>query len=252
MALTGKIAIVTGAAQGIGAAIAAHLLKAGARVALVDVKAEALEAAVAGMGGTSPDLMSLTVDLADSSAARTVPGRVAARFGGVDILVNNAGVRSIAPLADYPLDQWRLALEVNLTAPFVLTQAVVPLMLERRKGKIVNVTSIASELGIKNRVAYNVSKAGLTMLTKSTALELAAQGIRCNAVAPGIIETPLNSNYFSDAELTKKIVDATPAGTWGHTGDVASAVAFLAGDESDFVNGTTLLVDGGWSAGKGY
>jgi NAD(P)-dependent dehydrogenase (short-subunit alcohol dehydrogenase family) len=107
-------------------------------------------------------------------------------------------------------------------------------------------------LGFKNRSSYNASKGGLEMLTKSAALELGGSGIRCNAVAPGIIETPLNSSYFQDDSFAATIVDNTPAGTWGRPSDVAEAVAFLCGDGSRFINGATLLVDGGWRAGKGY
>jgi len=250
--LTGRVAVVTGAAQGIGFGITRRLLSAGARVAMVDVNKTALDEAASGLEGGDGKLAAIVADLTDEEDARGVPFRVIEHFGGIDILVNNAGIRVISAFADHPLAAWRKTLEVNLTAPFVLSQAVVPHMLARGKGKIVNITSTASELGFKNRAAYNVSKAGLTMLTKSIALELGAQGIRCNAVAPGVIETPLNRSYFTDPEFTQVIVDSTPTGGWGIPADIASAVAFLACDEADFINGATLLVDGGWSAGKGY
>ncbi len=252
MDLTGRVAVVTGAAQGIGFGITRRLLSAGARVAMVDVNKNALDEAVSGLEGGDDKLAAIVADLTNEEEARGVPFRAVEHFGGIDILVNNAGIRIISAFADHPLTAWRQTLEVNLTAPFVLSQAVVPHMLARGKGKIVNITSMASELGFKNRAAYNVSKAGLTMLTKSIALELGAQGIRCNAVAPGVIETPLNRSYFTDPEFTQVIVDSTPTGGWGVPADIASAVAFLASDEADFINGATLLVDGGWSAGKGY
>lgn len=252
MDLTGRVAVVTGAAQGIGFGITRRLLSAGARVAMVDVNKTALDEAVSGLEGGDDKLAAIVADLTNEEEARSVPLCAVEHFGGIDILVNNAGIRVISAFADHPLAAWRKTLEVNLTAPFVLSQAVVPHMLARGKGKIVNITSTASELGFKNRAAYNVSKAGLTMLTKSIALELGAQGIRCNAVAPGVIETPLNRSYFTDPEFTQVIVDSTPTGGWGVPGDIASAVVFLASDEADFINGATLLVDGGWSAGKGY
>jgi gluconate 5-dehydrogenase len=250
--LTGRVAVVTGAAQGIGFGITRRLLSAGARVAMVDVNKTALDEAISGLEGGDDKLAAILADLTDEEEARSVPFRAVEHFGGIDILVNNAGIRVISAFADHPLAAWRQTLEVNLTAPFVLSQAVVPHMLARGKGKIVNITSMAAELGFKNRAAYNVSKAGLAMLTKSIALELGAQGIRCNAVAPGVIETPLNRSYFTDPEFTQVIVDSTPTGGWGVPADIASAVAFLASDEADFINGATLLVDGGWSAGKGY
>jgi NAD(P)-dependent dehydrogenase (short-subunit alcohol dehydrogenase family) len=250
--LTGRVAIVTGAAQGIGFGITRRLLSAGARVAMVDVNKAALDEAVSGLEGGNDKLAAIVADLTDEEEARGVPFRAVEHFGGIDILVNNAGIRIVSAFVDHPLAAWRQTLDVNLTAPFLLSQAVVPHMLARGKGKIVNITSTASELGFKNRAAYNVSKAGLTMLTKSIALELGAQGIRCNAVAPGVIESPLNRSYFTDPEFTQVIVDSTPTGGWGVPADIASAVAFLASDDADFINGATLLVDGGWSAGKGY
>jgi NAD(P)-dependent dehydrogenase (short-subunit alcohol dehydrogenase family) len=247
----GRVAIVTGAAQGIGYGIAERLAADGARLALVDLDEEALAKAAVALAPRH-ELITLTVDLADDTQARTVADQVLASFGRIDVLVNNAGVRTVASLVDHPLDTWRRTLDVNLTAPFVLIQSVAPHMIERGGGRIVNVTSIAAELGFKNRVAYNVSKAGLAMLTKTVALELGGHGIRCNAVAPGIIETPLNSDYFRDDAFAGLIRDATPAGTWGAPRDIAAAVAFLAGDDAGFVNGATILVDGGWSTGKGY
>jgi gluconate 5-dehydrogenase len=249
--LTGKVALVTGAAQGIGFGIAERLRQDGALVALADVNAEVLEKAAAGLGEPA-EVATFTVDLAQPEQAHELPGQVVERFGRLDILVNNAGVRSVSSIQDHPLSSWHQALDINLTAPFLLIQAAVPHLLRTGRGRIVNITSVAAELGFKNRVAYNVSKAGLAMLTKSVALELAQQGIRCNAVAPGIIETPLNSDYFKDEAFVQVIRSNTPAAAWGRPRDIAAAVAFLSSDESEFVNGATILVDGGWSAGKGY
>jgi NAD(P)-dependent dehydrogenase (short-subunit alcohol dehydrogenase family) len=246
--LDGRVALVTGAAQGLGLTIAQHLQVLGARVGLVDIKEDALAQASEEMGGAA----TFAVDLSDAEQVAALMDRVVEQLGRVDILVNNAGVRSIHAFVEHPLEQWRQALDVNLTAPFLLSQAAVPHMLEAGKGKIVNITSVAAELAFKNRSAYNVSKAGLAMLTKSIALELGAQGICCNAVAPGVVETPLNTAYFLDKEFADLVVDATPAGHWGQPADVAAAVAFLCSDAADFVNGATLLVDGGWSTGKGY
>jgi len=258
--LTGRVAVVTGAAQGIGFGIAERLGRAGAGLVLVDIDGEGLNDAAGGLAGSGGEPLTVSggkplaiaADLTDPHAAREVTARAVEHFGGVDILVNNAGIRVVSAFGEHSLADWQRTLDVNLTAPFLLAQAVIPHMLSRGKGKIINITSIAAELGFKNRAAYNVSKAGLAMLTKSIALELGGQGIRCNAVAPGIIETPLNRHYFTDPDLNQVIVDATPAGTRGAPPDIAAAVAFLASDDADFINGATLLVDGGWSAGKGY
>ena len=250
--LTGRVAVVTGAAQGIGFSIAERLGQSGAGLVLVDINGDGLNDASVQLAGSAGKPLAIAADLTDPAAAQEVTARAVKHHGGVDILVNNAGIRVVSALREHSLADWQRTLDVNLTAPFLLAQAVIPHMLSRGKGKIVNITSIAAELGIKNRAAYNVSKAGLAMLTKSIALELGGQGIRCNAVAPGIIETPLNRHYFTDPDLNQVIVDATPAGTRGAPPDIAAAVAFLASDDADFINGATLLVDGGWSAGKGY
>ncbi len=250
--LEGRVAVVTGAAQGLGRAIAEELDNAGARLALVDIDEQELQKAQAELNGRGADVATFVVDLADPAQIGSLPASVADRFGGIDILVNNAGVRSVHGYLEQPLDDWRRTLDINLTAPFLLSQGVVPYMLERGKGKIVNVASVAAELGFKNRVAYNVSKAGVAMLTKSIALELGAQGICCNAVGPGIVETSLNRQYFDDEQLRTAIISNTPAGRWGQPPEVAHPVVFLCSDGADFVNGVTLMVDGGWCTGKGY
>ena len=250
--LAGKVALVTGAAGGLGSAIVDRLRADGARVALADLGGDALTAAVERAGGAGSDAAAFAIDLRDGAEVAALPDRVANTMGGIDLLVNNAGVRTVVGLLEHPLASWQQTLDVNLTAPFLLIQAAVPHMLSRGGGKIVNITSTAAALGFKNRAAYNVSKAGLTMLTKSVALELGSQGIRCNAVAPGIVETPLNSHYFEDAAFAQLITDNTATASWGQPPDVAAAVAFLCSDETNFINGATLLVDGGWSTGKGY
>jgi NAD(P)-dependent dehydrogenase (short-subunit alcohol dehydrogenase family) len=250
--LTGRVAVVTGAAQGIGFGIAERLGRDGAGLVLVDIDGDGLTGAAGRLAESGGKPLTIAADLTDPGAAQQVAAGAVERFGGVDILVNNAGIRVVSAFLEHSLPDWQRTLDVNLTAPFLLAQAVIPHMLSRGKGKIVNITSIAAELGFRNRAAYNVSKAGLAMLTKTIALELGGQGIRCNAVAPGVIETPLNRHYFTDSALNQIIVDATPAGTRGAPPDIAAAVAFLASDDADFVNGATLLVDGGWSTGKGY
>ncbi|WP_217899974.1 SDR family NAD(P)-dependent oxidoreductase [Rhodococcoides kyotonense] len=244
--------MVTGAGGGLGVAIASTLVGLGANVALIDRDEEALTNAAASMTGGEGRIETFCIDLADAEQTASLPALVEERMGLISILVNNAGIRSISPLIEHSLDSWRATLDVNLTAPFLLIKNTAPQMLASGGGAIVNVTSVAAELGFKNRSSYNASKGGLEMLTKSAALELGGSGIRCNAVAPGIIETPLNSSYFQDEAFAARIVDNTPARAWGRPSDIAEAVAFLCGDGSRFINGATLLVDGGWSAGKGY
>jgi NAD(P)-dependent dehydrogenase (short-subunit alcohol dehydrogenase family) len=245
-ALDGRRGVVTGAAQGIGLAIAESLAGAGAAVVLLD-RDPAVEATAGRIGAVGAG----TIDVADEGSVRAAFADVLAG-GPVDFLVNNAGVRTIAPLLEVTLEDWRRTLAVNLDGTFLCTQAVLPGMLERGGGAIVNIASVAGILAFKNRPAYNASKAGVIAFTKSVALELGARGIRCNAIAPGVVETPLTAEYFEDETFAEGIRRNTAAGQWGQPADIADPVVFLCSDAARFVSGETLVVDGGWCAGKGY
>lgn len=249
--LNGQVALVTGAAGGIGRAIGRALRDAGARVALADLDKATLDEAVAELGG-GDEVAAFVADLADDDETTALPERVRDRFGPVDVLVNNAGVRQIAPILELAPADWRRTLDVDLTAPFVLSRAALPGMLERGRGKIVNIASMAGELAFRNRAAYCSAKAGLIMLTKTITLEYGGRGIWCNAVAPGVVETPMTSAYFRSEQMTASIRANAPMERWAQPDEIARPVAFLCGPDSDYVNGTTLFVDGGWTAGKGY
>jgi NAD(P)-dependent dehydrogenase (short-subunit alcohol dehydrogenase family) len=245
--LEGRRGVVTGAAQGIGRAIATALREAGADVVLLDRDAEGVRSTGAAIGAAGTH----AVDVADADSVRAAFAEVHAA-GPVDFLVNNAGVRTIKPLLDVTLEEWRRTLAVNLDGTFLCTQAVLPGMLERGGGAIVNVASVAGILAFKNRPAYNTSKAGVIAFTKSVALELGDRGIRCNAIAPGVIETPLTAEYFTNEAFAAGIRASTAAARWGQPDEVADPVVFLCSDQARFVSGETLVVDGGWCAGKGY
>lgn len=247
--LKGQAGIVTGAAQGIGREIAAALAAAGARVAIVDLNADAAAETAAALGSGT---IWRNVDVADEQQVTEAFDRVADEFGGLQFLVNNAGIRRVGAFMDYALEDWQQTLDVDLTGPFICSRAAIRHMLPAGGGRIVNVASIAGELALKNRVAYNVAKAGLIMLTKTIAFELGDQGIVCNAVAPGVIETPLTSTYFDDPDLRETILSSTPSGRWGQPSEIAEPVVFLCSNAASFVQGTTLFVDGGWTAAKGY
>jgi NAD(P)-dependent dehydrogenase (short-subunit alcohol dehydrogenase family) len=245
--LDGRTAIVTGGGSGIGRAIASALSGAGATVAILDSNAEAADEAAAQLDG-----IALRADVSDADQVQHAVIQVVGRTGRLDILVNNAAIRHIAGFLEYPLEDWRRTLEVNLTGAFICARAVIPHMQQVGKGKIVNLASVAGELAVANRVAYTVAKAGIMMLTKTIAYELGSAGIYCNAIAPGVIETPLTKSYFEDEAFSRLILDNTPMRRWGQPEDIAKPVLFLCSDASDFVNGDTLFVDGGWVAGKGY
>jgi NAD(P)-dependent dehydrogenase (short-subunit alcohol dehydrogenase family) len=248
--LSGKVAVVTGAAQGIGLAIARRLSADGAKVVMIDANADALATSAAELPGEAGS--ALVADLAEPSEVLGAVDAVLSAHGRADILVNNAGRRGIHDFTDYPLEDWSATLAVNLTAPFLLARGFIPPMAAAGGGRIVNIASVAADLAFSRRSAYNASKSGLVGLTRSIALECAKEGIRCNAVSPGIIETPLNADYLRNEVEGVKIREGTPTGAWGQVEDIAGAVAFLCGPDAEFINGQIIRVDGGWTAGKGY
>jgi NAD(P)-dependent dehydrogenase (short-subunit alcohol dehydrogenase family) len=245
--LSGKVAVITGSSRGIGRAIAEAFAAEGARVAILD--RDAASAAAASIGHQA---LGLAADVTDADAVSVAFAHAADAFGRLDFLVNNAGVRHMAPIVNEDVEAWRRTLDVNLTGAFNCIRAAVPHMLRGGGGRIVNVASVAGILAFKNRAPYNVSKAGIIALTKSVAQELAEQGIACNAIAPGVIETPLTRDYFTDEEMAAKIRANTPVGHWGQPDDLVGPVVFLCSDAAAFVHGETLAVDGGWVSGKGY
>jgi NAD(P)-dependent dehydrogenase (short-subunit alcohol dehydrogenase family) len=236
-----RVAVVTGAAKGIGAAIAGALADAGCELALIDRE----DAAEQARGG-----LAVRGDVADLADVRDFADAVLERFGRVDVLVNNAGVSSIGPAESTPVEEWRRVLDVNLTGPFLLCQAFGARMLEQGAGAIVNVASIAGLRGVSDRVAYNASKHGLIGMTRTLAAEWGGRGVRVNAVCPGWVKTPMDvadqaAGGYDDADITEQV----PMGRFAAPQDIAAAVAWLADPaQAAFVNGVALPVDGGWIA----
>jgi NAD(P)-dependent dehydrogenase (short-subunit alcohol dehydrogenase family) len=234
------VAVVTGAAQGIGARIAEVLAAAGYSLALLDTQEIT----------TFPDALTMCGDVASEEDVVRFAGAVHDTYNTVDVLVNNAGIACISPAEATPAALWRVVLEVNLTGPFLLCQAFGTPMLARGSGSIVNIASVAGLLGVADRSAYNASKHGLIGLTRTLAAEWGGRGVRVNAVCPGWVKTPMDDasqgeGAYGDSDIT----DQVPLGRFATPDDIAQAVAFLADPaRSGFVNGIALSVDGGWAA----
>jgi NAD(P)-dependent dehydrogenase (short-subunit alcohol dehydrogenase family) len=241
-----KVALVTGAARGIGLATAKKYLDEGWRVALLDIEGELLARATAEIGRTD-DTLALTCDVSDAAAVAAAMETIEQRFGRLDALVNNAGVAVFAPLMETSDADWSRVIEVNLTGPFLCTKAAVPLMREGGGGAIVNITSISAVRASTLRSAYGTSKAGLAHLTKQLAVELASLNIRVNAVAPGPVDTAMAKQVHTP-EIRADYHDAIPLNRYGLEEELAEAIFFLSSERSSYITGQILAVDGGFDA----
>ena len=242
----GKVAFVTGAARGIGLAVAQRFLDEGYRVALIDIDAAAL-AATASRLGTAGTVLALAADVADQHQVQAAVDRCVERFGRIDALVNNAGIAVFKPLLDTTYAEWSRVLAVNLDGPFLCTQACARVMLQNGGGSVVNICSISGLRASTLRVAYGTSKAALAHLTKQQAAELGNLGIRVNAVAPGPVDTAMAKQVHTPA-IRADYHDAIPLNRYGAESEIAAAVWFLCSDAASYINGQTLAVDGGFDA----
>jgi NAD(P)-dependent dehydrogenase (short-subunit alcohol dehydrogenase family) len=243
-----RVAAITGAAQGIGQRAALELAARGYALALVDLRS--CGETLAELRRRGAEAIECVGDICDEAVVARFAAAVHERWRSAEVLVNNAGISFIARAETVSAADFRRVLEVNLVAPFLMTQAFGATMLARGFGSIVNVASIAGLVGIADRSAYNASKHGLIGLTRTLAAEWGGRGVRCNAVCPGWVKTPMDdtaqaTGVYADADITERV----PMARFATADDVARAIAFLADPaESGFVNGHTLVVDGGWTA----
>jgi 2-deoxy-D-gluconate 3-dehydrogenase len=243
--LTGKVALVTGGNGGIGLGMAKGLAEAGAAVLVAGRDADKNKQAVEALGGNAD---SVAADMADESGVKAVVDATIKKFGRLDILVNNAGINIRKPPQDYALEEWHRVLNINLTSLFVCCQAAYP-YLKARGGKIINIGSMMSIFGASFAAPYGASKGGVVQLTKSLASAWATDNIQVNAVLPGWIDTELTKGAREQVSgLNEKVLARTPAGRWGAPQDMAGIAVFLASPASDFITGTAIPVDGGYSA----
>ncbi len=249
MRLVGKVALISGAARGMGAEEARLFAREGGRVVLGDLRDEAGEQVVAEIGEQGGDAIYVRLDVSDEAAWRDAVGQAESSYGRLDILVNNAGIVSYSQGDDDSIEDYDRLMDVNARGTYVGMRAAIPAMRRAGGGSIVNISSISGLVGQRHvHAGYNASKGAVCIMTKSMAVQHAADGIRVNSVHPGPIQTDMTKDAWSDPERRRRTEQSTPLGRYGLPLDVANAVLFLASDEAAFITGAELVVDGGYTA----
>ena len=244
--LKGKVALVTGASYGIGMAIAKAFSQAGATIVFNDIKQELVDKGLKSYDEAGIKAHGYVCDVTKEDQVNSFVKKLESEFGGIDILVNNAGIIKRIPMCEMKAEEFRQVIDVDLNGPFIVSKAVIPGMIKRGHGKIINICSMMSELGRETVSAYAAAKGGLKMLTRNIASEYGQYNIQCNGIGPGYIETPQTAPLRTpDHPFNKFIISKTPAARWGKTDDLMGPAVFLASDASNFVNGHVLYVDGG-------
>ena len=249
--LEGKVALVTGASYGIGFAIASGFAEAGAKIVFNDIKQELVDKGLAAYKEAGIEACGFVCDVTDEAQVNAMAAQIEKEIGTIDILVNNAGIIKRIPMIEMKAEEFRQVIDVDLNAPFIVSKAVIPGMIKKGGGKIINICSMMSELGRETVSAYAAAKGGLKMLTRNIASEYGEYNIQCNGIGPGYIATPQTAPLRerqpdgSRHPFDSFIVAKTPAARWGTTADLVGPAIFLASQASDFVNGHVLYVDGG-------
>lgn len=244
--LEGKVALVTGASYGIGFSLATALSNAGARIVFNDINQELVNSGVAEYRKLGIDAKGYVFDVTDELKVHSAVSQIEKEVGSIDILINNAGIIKRIPMHEMAAEDFRKVIDIDLNAPFIMAKAVIPSMIKRGGGKIINICSMMSELGRETVSAYSAAKGGLKMLTKNIASEYGQYNIQCNGLGPGYISTPQTAPLRADGHpFNSFIIGRTPAARWGTPEDLRGPVVFLASAASDFVNGHILYVDGG-------
>lgn len=244
--LENRVALITGASYGIGFAIAAAMAEAGATIVFNDIKQEFVDKGLKAYGEKGIRSYGYVCDVTDETAVNGMIADIESKIGGIDILVNNAGIIKRIPMCDMTAAEFRQVIDVDLNAPFIVSKAVIPSMIKKGHGKIINICSMMSELGRETVAAYAAAKGGLKMLTKNIASEYGEYNIQCNGIGPGYIATPQTAPLRENGHpFNSFIIAKTPAARWGVPEDLGGPAVFLASEASNFVNGHVLYVDGG-------
>jgi gluconate 5-dehydrogenase len=243
--LTGRRALITGSSQGIGLSLAQGLAQAGAAVVLNGRDSAKLQAAEKMLRDKGHHVSASAFDVTDEAEATRCVSDIEHQQGPIDILINNAGMQFRAPLEEFPLEKWRELMRVNVESAFIVGKAVAKSMIARKRGKIINISSVQSELGRQTIAPYTATKGAIKMLTKGMCADWAKHNIQVNAIGPGYFKTPLNQALVDNPEFSGWLEKRTPAGRWGAPDELIGAAVFLASDASSFVNGHILYVDGG-------
>jgi len=245
--LSGKTAMVTGSTRGLGEVAAMALAKVGADVAVCGRNKTDLDRVSDAIKNLGKNSAGFFLDVTSKESVHKGVEQIIEHFGKIDILVNNAGVNHRVPTLEYPEEAWDLVINTNLKGYFLVTQAVVPQMIERGYGKVINMSSILGTVALPNQLAYASSKGGVDQMTKVMALEWAKQGVRVNAIGPTYFETELVTQIRNDPERYNFINERTPMGRWGYPPELEGIAIFLAAPASDFITGQTIYIDGGWT-----
>ena len=245
--LKNKVAIVTGSARGIGKAIALGLAKQGADIVVADILLKEAKQTVAEIEKLGKKAIAIKVDITKKREIYSAVKKTIKNFGKIDILVNNAGILKTAEPEDISESDWDKIMAVNLKGYFLFAQMVGREMIKKKQGKIINIASIAGEIAFAKAAAYNTSKGGVILLTESLAGDWAKHNIRVNAIAPGLIETPMTEKMLENKEFSKMIKAKVPLGRAGKPEEIAGAAVFLASDASSYMTGSVINIDGGWT-----
>jgi len=243
--VTGKVAVVTGGASGIGRSACLALAACGASLVVTDIHGEGAEAVVLEMPEGQEKHMAREMDVTDPGKVEEMVTAALRRYGRIDILFNNAGIGIRAPAETFALEDWKRVIDVNLTGMFICAQAVGKVMIGQKKGKMINTSSVSGKLGHPGNLAYAAAKHGVIGMTKVMAVEWGKYNVNVNCIGPGVIRTPLTLGAFKDKERYEELVRQVPMGRLGETEDLMGAIIFLSSDASNYITGQTIFIEGG-------